>query len=216
MAEASTRHRIIAATRSAFLEFGFEGATMQEIRARADVSNGSLFHFFPTKEDAAAIVFAEAIHSYQAGFFTLFANLECAAEKALRAAVRWHLSWVATNRDLARFLFEHGRPGWAPAHTAEIRDANAQLRRVIGTWLKHQLNEGQLKPTSPEMLMALLIGPAQVLCRAWLSRRSETAPTHYERALADAAWSALKPDRPRKKGASQSSSRSWNRYQRRR
>jgi AcrR family transcriptional regulator len=208
MIKTSTRDKIIAAARSAFLEFGFEAATMQGIRARADISNGSLFHFFPTKEDAAAIVFAEAIHSYQAGFLTIFGNLEPAAEKAVRAAVRWHLSWVAENRDLARFLFEYGRPGWAPAFSPEIRDANAHLQSATRAWLTHQIERGRLKPTSAEVLMALIIGPAQVLCRAWLAGRSETAPTDYESALADAAWSALSLDRASKKDSSRSSSAS--------
>jgi AcrR family transcriptional regulator len=201
MVRASTRDKITAAARSTFLEFGFEAATMQGIRARADVSNGSLFHFFPTKEAAAAIVFAEVIHSYQAGFLTIFGVLKPAAEKDVRAAVRWHLSWVAENRDLARFLFEYGRPGWAPAFSPEVRDANAHLQSVIGAWLVHHVKNGRLNPTSPEVLMALLIGPAQVLCRAWLAGRSETSPTHYERMLADAAWFALAPDKPSRKKA---------------
>jgi hypothetical protein len=38
-----------------------------------------------------------------------------AARAAVKAAVHHHLNWVETNRDLARFMYERGRPDWQPA-----------------------------------------------------------------------------------------------------
>jgi len=54
----STSDKILAAALSLFTERGYETATIHEIRSRAGVSNGSLFHFFSTKQDIAGALFA--------------------------------------------------------------------------------------------------------------------------------------------------------------
>ncbi|MCZ8170670.1 MAG: helix-turn-helix domain containing protein, partial [Brevundimonas sp.] len=52
-----TRHRIIAAARELFLAKGFDGTSVAEICRLAGVSNGALFHQFPTKEDLGFAVY---------------------------------------------------------------------------------------------------------------------------------------------------------------
>lgn len=47
----STRDRLVEAARTLFLRHGYHATGIARILAEADVRSGSLYHFFPTKED---------------------------------------------------------------------------------------------------------------------------------------------------------------------
>jgi TetR/AcrR family transcriptional repressor of nem operon len=47
----STRDRLIESARDLFLQKGYNATGVAEILKRADAKSGSLYHFFPTKED---------------------------------------------------------------------------------------------------------------------------------------------------------------------
>lgn len=49
---AATRARLLAAAKSVFEEKGYESARISDFTARAGVSHGSFYHYFPTKEAA--------------------------------------------------------------------------------------------------------------------------------------------------------------------
>ncbi len=46
-----TRDRIVEAARELFFDQGYNGTGMAQILTRAEANSGSLYHFFPTKED---------------------------------------------------------------------------------------------------------------------------------------------------------------------
>lgn len=48
---ADTRHRLVEAARALFLEQGYTATGIAQILRRADARSGSLYHYFPTKED---------------------------------------------------------------------------------------------------------------------------------------------------------------------
>ena len=73
---------IIAAALAVFAEKGFAGARMEEIAARAELSKGALYLYFPTKEDifravvqAAVVPNIEAIQTMLQGEDRPFAEL---------------------------------------------------------------------------------------------------------------------------------------------
>ena len=47
----ATRDRLLAAAQTLFSERGYDGATMDEIAAKADVSRATAFNYFPRKEE---------------------------------------------------------------------------------------------------------------------------------------------------------------------
>lgn len=51
------RDRIIKAAREAFAQKGFEGTTLREVAAAADIGTGTLFLYVKTKEDLLVLVF---------------------------------------------------------------------------------------------------------------------------------------------------------------
>lgn len=54
--EAGTRERIVDAARELFYENGYEATGLAQIRKRAGVNSGSLYYFFPSKEDLLVAV----------------------------------------------------------------------------------------------------------------------------------------------------------------
>jgi AcrR family transcriptional regulator len=66
-----TRSRILDAALASFVEAGYTQTTIERIRDRSGVSNGALFHRFPTKEAIADALYVDAIASFQQGLWDL-------------------------------------------------------------------------------------------------------------------------------------------------
>jgi len=194
MTEPTTRDRILAAAREVLAERGLAAATMQEIRRRAGVSNGSLFHFFPTKEAISAAVYLEAIAAYQGGMVSLLSD-DVDAETTVRRLVRYHLEWTIANRGTARFLLELGHPARGEALAEQVAAANREFRDALERWLHRMVAQSRLRPCPVDVAIACLIGPAQLICRGWLVRAEGESPLHLADALEQAAWDSLRANR---------------------
>src|ERR1700736_6123173 len=126
MSRRDPKQLILEAALATFAELGYEHATTGHVLARAGISNGALFHHFPTKDAIAEALYLRGIESYQEGLLrALERNRGADAARAtIGAAVHHHLAWVEANTDLARFMYERGRPDWQPAHGAAVRQLN--------------------------------------------------------------------------------------------
>ncbi|CCD96934.1 Transcriptional regulatory protein [Bradyrhizobium sp. ORS 375] len=175
MTRKTSRERIIDAALAEFDQSGYEAATVAAICDRARVSNGSFFHAFPSKDAVAGAVFLSALDAYHAALTGAVAG-EVSARDGVAALVTAHLRWVIDHRTQARFMFVHA-PG---AHMAAIRDAqassNEEFRARLARWYEPQMKRGALAAVAPELLISQIIGPAQMVCRAWLAGRSRSKP----------------------------------------
>jgi AcrR family transcriptional regulator len=86
------RQQILEAALDVFAEEGFEGATTKEIAKRADVTQGLIYFYFPSKEDLFCAAF-----EHQAG--VAFAQLNFARERESDEAPE-----VVLRRRIARFI----------------------------------------------------------------------------------------------------------------
>ena len=174
------RGEILDAALACFGERGYEGTTIEEIRARSGASVGSIYHHFGGKDQIADALYVEALRDYQSGFLEL---LRDDAERAIKAVVRHHLRWVDANPDLARFLLTERRP-------AEVRHLNRAAFEALESWRSAHADE--LQPLSFDAFYAVVIGPAQEAARHRLAGRTQTPLRRLERELADAAWQAIR------------------------
>jgi AcrR family transcriptional regulator len=182
-----------------FAEFGFEGATTAQILARTGMSNGALFHHFPTKEAIAEAIYLRGIGSYQEGLVETLKQHRGAkvARSAVKAAVRHHLAWVESNRDLARFMYERGRPDWQPTHGMAVRKLNRDTARHVHDWMTPLVEAGVIRDLPITVLAAFINGPAHFIARRWLSGLITARPSSFADVLADAAWAAIAPYKAR-------------------
>ena len=60
-ARTATRHRILEAAVTLFTDVGWDAATTRDIATVAGIATGTLFNYFPTKEDIAATLASQAL-----------------------------------------------------------------------------------------------------------------------------------------------------------
>ena len=68
---------------------------------------------------------------------------------------------------------------------------NSRLADGIESWRAPLIASGELLPMTATLFFSQNIGPAQIFCRAWLSGRDRTDPTHQADALIACAIRAL-------------------------
>ena len=186
-----TRSNLLATALTAFVERGYDATTLQTIREQAGISNGSLFHFFRSKEALGAALYLEGILTYQHGLIEVLEKPREEAALGIKAMVRYHFQWVESNVELSRYLFERGRPDWGPDHIEAIRLANARTYRTIENWLTDPVRAGQLRQQPRAVAVALLQGATLALSRAWLEAPVPGKLVRHTNPLADSLWAAF-------------------------
>lgn len=99
------RAALLAAARAKLAAQSFAATSMDEIRRAAEVSNGSLFHHFPTKNHLARALYLEALQDYQAAQTTVLAKAR-SARAGVEGMIAAHIDWVLGDRVAARILVE--------------------------------------------------------------------------------------------------------------
>ncbi len=183
------RDEILEAALRCFLEKGYDATTIRDIRAKSGATTGSIYHAFSGKDEIAAELLVDTVEDWQT---TLLARLdrEDDAEGLVRAAVGHYVDWVTRAPDRARFLFHAPRARLEAEARERVRAKNADFLRSLRARVKPHV--GSLRPIPPDLLVPIVIGPAMEWARHWLAGSALTKPTEARRALADAAWAAVR------------------------
>ena len=184
------RRDILDAALALFLERGVSETTADDIRARSGVSVGSFYHHFAGgKDDVAAALYLETIAEYQAGFLAELRRHRQVAS-GVRATVRYHLRWVESHRDAARFLFNYGDLELRSRPDEALAQLNARVVSEVRQWAAN-VGAGELAGMPTDVATALWLGPAQQFARRWLAGGTTTSIDRAARLLAAAASAAL-------------------------
>ena len=186
-----TRSRILEAALGCFIESGYEQSTITLIRERSGVSNGALFHHFPTKEAIADALYVDAMASFQEGLWALLRRRPRSLRAALTGTISHQLSWIEDNEDRARFLYMRGHLEWDSPAGAQLQELNRNLAQAYGEWMAPLVERGQIRPMSMILLTAIVTGPVHAIARRWLAGQLHSPLTAYLDELADAAFAAL-------------------------
>ena len=189
-APAPTVQRILAAALPLFLAHGYAGASLEQVRRGAGVSNGSLYHHFPRRADLAARLFNEGMRDCQQVILQAVTADE-PAERVARAVVTELLRWVEEHADVARWIFSDLPDEVLLAAEPELGRTSRDYAVVVGDWLARQSRLGAVTEGSFAVRHALWLGPAQEFARHWLRGRSRQRPTEAATDLAEGAWRAL-------------------------
>jgi AcrR family transcriptional regulator len=189
-APAPTVQRILAAALPLFLTHGYAGASLEQVRRDAGVSNGSLYHHFPRRADLAARLFNEGMRDCQQVVLRAV-TADGPAERVVRAVVTELLSWVEEHADVARWIFSDLPDEVLLAADPELGRTSRDYTVVVGDWLARQSRLGAVIEGSFAVRHALWLGPAEEFARHWLRGRSRQRPTEAATDLAEGAWRAL-------------------------
>jgi AcrR family transcriptional regulator len=187
-----TRRRVLDAALQCFLEEGYERTTIARILERSDVSNGSLFHHFSSKEAIADALYLEAISSFQEGLWRLVHSRPRSLRAAVRAAIAHQLSWTEQHADAARFVYSRGHLDWESPGGEQVAALNRELADAFKQWLTPLMRAGEVRELRMLLVTAIVSGPAHVIARRWLAGQLDRPPTTFVDQLADAATAGLR------------------------
>lgn len=186
------RNEILAATLDCFVEDGPAGTFINDVCNRAEVSVGTLYHHFGSKEQLLATLHLVTLNAYQA-YARPVLEVDPPAREGVVATVAAHLRWLTDHPREAQFLLQQPyvgqRSNLAPAELVAENDA---FLVAVRDWLDRHTATGELRPLSFEMVVALLIGPVHHWVRAALhdGRLAEADTAAAE--LGRGAWEALR------------------------
>jgi AcrR family transcriptional regulator len=186
----STDERITAAALELFGSQGYAATSMDEIRRQAEISNGSLYHLFPSKAALAARLYVDGMIQSQNGIIDVV-EVAQVAEEGVRSAVAFQTSWVDSHTQLARLAYADWTDDVLVAAAPSLDGPSRHYVRRVERWLRERVAAGEVIDRPFPVLHALWLGPTQEYCRHWLRGRSRLRPRHVTDDLADGAWRAL-------------------------
>lgn len=186
-----TRVRLLQAAADEFLTHGVEGTSMDRVRQSAGVSNGSLYHHFPTKAHLADALYAQTLRDFQAALVRPISG-RAGTHFGVKALVRSYVDWVLQNPGPARLLHELKRAGQITG--SEWEQANAEGMDVLRQWVQRQVDAGEMRPMPFQVWVAVVFAPSLSLTPQWLRvdpPQVPQVPQAVRTALEYAAWYAV-------------------------
>ena len=150
----ATHAALLQAARSLFIEHGFEAVTTQMVAAKAQVSQGTVFHHFKTKRD----LFIAVYNPFQMEFLAL---MKTAAAKASSPEERFDRIWrtyLASTDDegMRRMVLLDG------PRVIGLENVRALDRKTVFAFFTGELaalkDAGIIELTSPHAAAVLLLG----------------------------------------------------------
>lgn len=184
------RREILEAALEGFATSGFGAITMADIRQRARASTGSIYHHFKSKEQLAAELYLDGVRDLQQhGLSALLRHSN--AERGIRALIEAYLEWVETNPKLAAFLFTMRHADFLEAVDADLGRIHRESIAGAADWFRVRMLSGELPNLTPDLLRAILYGPAAHYAQRWTRARADLDMKTAKKQLATAAWQAL-------------------------
>ena len=187
-----TRLRLLEAAAQAFLTQGFDAASMDQVRQLAGVSNGSLYHHFPTKAQLADALYAQTLRDLH-GQLTAPVQGRASAQNAVKGMLRAYVDWVVANPGRARLLHELKRSGALAGSAGEWEQANSEGFGMLRSWVERKVQAGELRPMPFPVWQAVVFAPAMLLTPHWVRQPVPAVPPKVRTALEHAAWAAVAP-----------------------
>ena len=98
----TTKERLLDAAALVFIRHGYAAASMDMVRQEAGVSNGSLYHHYPTKNLLADALYAATLRTFHATLLRAVGS-RASAQSGVKGLVRAYVQWVADHPERARW-----------------------------------------------------------------------------------------------------------------
>jgi len=180
------RAQLVDVARRLFAEKGFEGTSIEEIAARAEVSKPVVYEHFGGKEGLYAVVVDREIASLLdaiTGALTSDAGSRVTLERAALAL----LDYIEGSTDGFRILVRDSPPGQSTGSFASlISDVASQVEHILAAEFKRR----KLDPKAAPLYAQMLVGMVALTGQWWLdSRRMKKADVAAH--LVNLAWNGL-------------------------
>jgi Transcriptional regulator len=149
-----SRKQIVSAAHRLFLEQGFHGTTMRQISKESGMALGSLYTYFPGKDDLFKAVF-EAYNPYPILLLALENSQGASAEELVRTAARRMVTALSARPDLIKLVFIDVVEFQGAHLQAAYPDVSARLDHFA---TRISRNSASVKSFSSESLLRAFFG----------------------------------------------------------
>ncbi|GAA4147702.1 TetR/AcrR family transcriptional regulator [Sphingobacterium kyonggiense] len=183
------KEQIFRSTLDLIHHFGFHGSPMSKIAKDADVAVGSIYHYFPSKDDLIIELYwycKEIINNY----------VFKAEENNLAYDQRFRIIW----KNIVRFYQDHvyifsfmeqfyGSPFYEEVRSSVFKEKSE--RNKIFHFLETGIEQKQLKDLHVRLILAAYLGPAISLVRSALYEKIRLEEDQLD-TLVEIIWNGVK------------------------
>jgi AcrR family transcriptional regulator len=168
-----TRDRLLAAAAREFSRLGLERASIDAISVDAGYAKGTVYNYFPSKEELFLAVVEE---SCAQATDSASAAPQASARVRLRQTLFAFCAWAGAHEGFAKVLVRECLMGTPELHARLIR-AEDPLLAEIRAILEEGLSQGEVRDDVPPELLALAISGLTDLALAQHWASDGTSPT---------------------------------------
>lgn len=178
------REQLITIGRSVFAERGFEGASVEEIAARAGVSKPVVYEHFGGKEGLYAVVVDREMVRLEGLITESLAHGR--SKQRIERAVLALLSYVEEHTDGFQILVRDVTPGGEQSYSTMLNDAVTQVSHILG----QAFVRSGLDAAFATLYAQALVGMVSMTAQWWLDVRT---PSKEEVAahIVNLSWNGL-------------------------
>ena len=146
---------ILEAAKDIFIRDGYENATVADIAARVNIVEGTVFHYFGSKQGLVVKVMEHFYHEITGNLIEGLAGIEGSREQ-LRFAIRYHLTTLLENAELCRVLFKESR-GARSELIDDIRRLNREYIQPLNQIIEEGIQSGELRSSINPLLIRNMV-----------------------------------------------------------
>ena len=151
---------IAAAALEVFAERGFAGARMEEIARRAGVTKGTVYLYFPSKEDLFRAVVRESIVPGVEIGERLVSEFEGDSAALLRELVwRWWEFMEDPRVQLVPKLIQSESANFPELATFYVTEVVQRVRRLFAAVIRRGVERGEFREVDPVLAARLAVAP---------------------------------------------------------
>ena len=176
------RNHIVRCSAKVFTKKGYDRTNMRELAKACEMSTGTLYHYFGSKEEILYSIINNAT-SQQAGYMEDCANdlATISPRIALVDLMRKFYEWHDDNQDTTLFAYQETKnlPGNA---RQSIFDSEARILTVFEKLLKRGVEAGEFDIDDPKLIAhnIVVLGHLWAL-RRWYLRKHWTFETYVKK-----------------------------------
>lgn len=170
-----------------FNQNGVEATTIEQIRENSDTSVGAIYYHFGTKEGIIANLYFLALDDQAIEREKYFRNINNIKE-FIFAIVHSYLDWIEQNVELARFQITARYYVSTSTYEDELTEKNKTRNKAIFQHLKSVYSMEKLKKLQLNLIVSLILGPAENYAKLWLLEKISEKPSKYRNEFAQSAW----------------------------
>ena len=141
---------ILKAARKLFFEKGFKAATVESIAKKAELSKGSIYLYFNSKEEIYAHILLSDIDKFHDRFFELMQNPSSASDMLIRLA-NIYVDYFLNDREMFRilmtFMLHTSDMNLSEELNSYIIKTTNQTINIIECMLKYGIERGEFPAT---------------------------------------------------------------------